>query len=136
PRYWPQAGAANPSFLDAQMIQEMFLRPLWRHRAKTALIIFEFGAFGKRSFQDGNEFLDRLDRFLAALPPDFRYSVEVRNPELLAAGYFQCLRGHGVAHVYNAWSKMPELRQQIAIPDSVTADFVVSRALLRAGRPY
>jgi uncharacterized protein YecE (DUF72 family) len=135
-RYGPQAGTANPSFLDAETIKQMFLRPLWRHRDKTALIIFEFGAFGKRNFADGGEFLDRLDPFLAALPPDFRYSVEVRNPELLAPDYFQCLRSHGVAHVYNAWSKMPVLGQQIAIPDSVTADFVVSRALLRAGRRY
>jgi uncharacterized protein YecE (DUF72 family) len=135
-RYGPQAGVANPSFLDAEMIKQMFLRPLWKHRAKTALIIFEFGAFGKRSFGDAGEFLDRLDPFLAALPPDFRYSVEVRNPELLAPDYFQCLRSHGVAHVYNAWSKMPELAHQIAMPDSVTADFVVSRALLRSGRPY
>ena len=125
PRYGPQAGVANPSFLDAEMIKQMFLRPLWQYRAKTALIIFEFGAFGKRSFRDAGEFLDRLDPFLAALPPDFRYSVEVRNPELLAPDYFQCLRSHGVAHVYNAWSKMPELAHQIAMPDSVTADFVV-----------
>jgi hypothetical protein len=41
-----------------------------------------------------------------------------------------------VAHVYNAWSKMPELRQQMAIPESITADFLVSRALLRRGRVY
>ena len=41
-----------------------------------------------------------------------------------------------MAHVYNAWSKMPELRHQMAIPDSVTAGFVVSRALLRRGRSY
>jgi hypothetical protein len=31
---------------------------------------------------------------------------------------------------------MPELRTQMAIPDSVTADFLVSRALLRRGRTY
>ena len=31
---------------------------------------------------------------------------------------------------------MPELQQQIAIPDSVTADFLVCRALLRRGRVY
>ena len=31
---------------------------------------------------------------------------------------------------------MPELRHQIAIPDSVTADFQVCRALLRHGRNY
>jgi hypothetical protein len=41
-----------------------------------------------------------------------------------------------VAHVYNAWSKMPELRYQMAIPDSTTADFLVCRALLRHGRSY
>jgi hypothetical protein len=31
---------------------------------------------------------------------------------------------------------MPELREQIAIPDSGTAAFRVCRALLRRGRPY
>ena len=31
---------------------------------------------------------------------------------------------------------MPELRHQIAIPDSATADFLVCRALLRRGRVY
>ena len=31
---------------------------------------------------------------------------------------------------------MPELREQIAIPDSATADFLVCRALLRRGRVY
>jgi hypothetical protein len=31
---------------------------------------------------------------------------------------------------------MPELSEQIAIPDSATADFTVCRALLRRGRPY
>ena len=135
-RYGPQAGSENPEFLNAEMIKQMFLRPLWRHRAKTSLVIFEFGAFSQRSFEEPAQFLDRLDPFLAALPSEFRYAVEVRNPEYLRPDYFQCLRGHEVAHVYNAWSRMPELRRQIAIPDSATADFIVSRALLRFGRSY
>jgi uncharacterized protein YecE (DUF72 family) len=135
-RYGPQAGLDNPAFLDAEMLKEMFLRPLWRHRARTALLIFEFGTFSKKSFAEPAAFLDRLDTFLAALPAEYRYAVEVRNAEFLQPDYFQCLRSHGVAHVYNAWSRMPELRRQVAIPDSVTTDFVVSRALLRAGRAY
>jgi uncharacterized protein YecE (DUF72 family) len=114
----------------------MFARPLLPYRDKTALMIFEFGAFGKRSFADLGEFLDRLDPFLAALPPEFRYAVEIRNPGFLEKDYFSCLRSHRVAHVYNAWSKMPELQHQIAIPDSATADFLVCRALLRRGRVY
>ncbi|MCL4401817.1 MAG: DUF72 domain-containing protein [Acidobacteria bacterium] len=136
PRYGPQAGHENESFLDAAMLKDLFLRPLEPYRAKTALLIFEFGTFSKRSFAELGEFLDRLDPFLAALPGEFRYAVEVRNPEYLARDYFACLRGHKVAHVYNAWSRMPELKRQIAIPDSVTADFLVCRALLRRGRSY
>src|SRR5947207_6401012 len=107
----------------------MFLRPLGAHQDKTALLIFEFGAFSRKSFASLSEFLDRLDPFLAKLPQAFRYAVEVRNPELLEPDYFACLRSHGVAHVYNAWSKMPELHRQIAIPGSATADFLVCRAL-------
>jgi uncharacterized protein YecE (DUF72 family) len=135
-RYGAQAGQANPAFLDRQMLHEMFLRPLLPYRNKTALLIFEFGTFGRRTFADVSEFLDYLDPFLADLPSDFRYAVEIRNPEFLSGEYFHCLRSHGVAHVYNAWSKMPELQQQIAIPDSVTTDFQVCRALLRRGRLY
>ena len=135
-RYGPQAGKENESFLDAALLREMFLRPLWPHHDKTALLIFEFGTFSKRAIAELSEFLERLDPFLAALPPQFRYAVEVRNPEFLQPDYFECLRAHGVAHVYNAWSRMPELRQQIVIPGSATADFLVCRALLRQGRPY
>jgi uncharacterized protein YecE (DUF72 family) len=135
-RYGQQAGVENEAFLNAHIFREMFLRPLAPYRDKTALVIFEFGAFSRKSFADLPEFLDRLDPFLASLPPEFRYAVEIRNPEFLDKDYFSCLRSHRAAHVYNAWSRMPELRQQMAIPDSMTADFLVCRALLRFGRTY
>jgi uncharacterized protein YecE (DUF72 family) len=135
-RYGAQAGLGNEGFLDARMFREMFARPLLPYREKIAALIFEFGAFGRRSFEELPAFLDRLDPFLAALPPEFRYAVEIRNPEFLEKDYFACLRQHHVAHVYNAWSRMPELRHQLAIPDSRTAGFAVCRALLRKGRVY
>ena len=136
PRYGPQAGRQNESFLDSEMLKEMFLRPLWPHRHQTALLIFEFGTFSRRAIAAPDEFLRRLDAFLAALPPHFRYAVEIRNPEFLQPDYFACLRARGAAHVYNAWTRMPELRRQIDIPESATAGFLVCRALLRQGRPY
>jgi uncharacterized protein YecE (DUF72 family) len=135
-RYGPQAGKPNDAFLDAGMMREMFLRPLWQYRDKTALLIFEFTTFSKRAVPELGEFLARLDPFLAALPPEFRYAVEVRNAEFLEPEYFACLRSHSVAHVYNAWARMPELQRQIVIPGSATAGFQVCRALLRYGRPY
>lgn len=135
-RYGAQAGRENETFLDSHALQEMFLRPLLPYGRQVGVLIFEFGAFNRRSFENVSQFVARLDPFLKALPPEFRYAVEVRNPEYLDREYFDCLRAHRVAHVYNGWSKMPELRQQIAIPGSATADFQVCRALLRRGRVY
>jgi uncharacterized protein YecE (DUF72 family) len=137
-RYGPQGGKKNEMFLDQRAMIEMFLRPLSPYRDKTSLIIFEFGALrlGRSPETTLAEFTGRLDPFLGALPPEFRYAVEIRNPEFLAKDYFECLRGHNAAHVYNAWSRMPELRHQTAIPGSATADFQVCRALLRRGRMY
>jgi uncharacterized protein YecE (DUF72 family) len=136
PRYGAQGGLANPTFLDAALLQEAFLRPLEPYRERICVLIFEFGAFSRKSFEDVREFVAALDPFLAALPKGFRYSVEIRNPEFLDAEYFDCLRGHGVAHVYNGWAKMPEIGTQMSVAGSVTADFVVARALLRRGRVY
>jgi uncharacterized protein YecE (DUF72 family) len=135
-RYGAQAGRENESFLNSEMLYEMFLRPLLEHREKTGPLIFEFGSLSRQAIPHLGAFLERLDPFLAALPPHFRYAVEVRNPGFLQPEYFGCLRAHGVAHVYNAWSRMPELHRQIAMPDSFTADFLVCRALLRYNRSY
>ena len=135
-RYASLSGADNESFLDAELFKESLLRPLEPYRDKTALLIFEFGSFSKKSFATVGEFLERLDPFLAKVPPEFRYAVEIRNPDFLEHDYFSCLRNHKVAHVFNAWSRMPELRYQMMLPGSLTADFIVSRALLRQGRSY
>jgi uncharacterized protein YecE (DUF72 family) len=135
-RYGNQAGTDNESFLDADLLKESFLRPLGPYRDRTALLIFEFGAFSKKTFANTDEFMERLEPFLAKLPPEFRYAVEIRNPDFLERDYFRSLRSHNVAHVFNAWSRMPELRHQMALPESFTADFIVSRALLRHGRSY
>ncbi len=62
--------------------------------------------------------------------------MEIRNAEFLAAPCFYCLKAHNVAHVYNAWTRVPEMGEQLAIPASRTADAIVARALLRRGRPY
>jgi len=136
PRYGAQGGMPNPSFLDFTLLREAFLRPLEPYQEKISALIFEFGAFAKDVIPDVRHFVPLLDPFLTQLPGAFRYAVEVRNPEFLESEYFACLRSNRVAHVFNAWSRMPELSRQLAIPESFTADFVVSRALLRRGRPY
>ena len=135
-RYGARAGLANETYLDADLLEREFLKPLEAYREQVSALILEFGAFSRNSYAHAAKFAGDLDKFLGALPAGFRYSVEIRNPEFLAAEYFDCLRRHGVAHVFNAWARMPELGSQMAIPGAFTAPFTVTRALLRRGRAY
>ncbi len=135
-RYGGRSGLKNESFLDAELIKSAFLEPLEEHAGRVAALILEFGTFSKSEYEHAGQFVDDLDRFLAALPPGFRYSIEIRNREFLGPAYQQCLRSHNVAHVFNSWTRMPPLETQIAHADNFTADFTVTRALLHPGRNY
>jgi uncharacterized protein YecE (DUF72 family) len=133
PRYGALAGRENPTYLDATLFEQSFVRALEPYRKQTGVLIFEFGTLRQQGLA---EFIKALDGFISKLPPGWRYAVEIRNPEFLEPGYFACLRAHNVTHVYNAWSRMPEIGDQLAIPDSQTSDLIVARALLRRGRVY
>ncbi|MDB5350731.1 MAG: hypothetical protein JWN86_1978 [Planctomycetota bacterium] len=135
-RYGARAGQENKGFLDPRLFETAFAQPLGPYRDRVAAMIFEFGTFPKRVFPDPGQFFARLDAFLGALPEGFRYSVEIRNPEYLGPDYFATLASYNVAHVFNAWTRMPEIADQVALPGAFTADFVVARALLRRGRNY
>lgn len=136
PRYGALAGLENPTFLDGGLFEQAFLKVVEPWRRQVGVLIFEFGAFRHRSFETVGQFAAKLDEFLDRLPAGWRYAVEIRNADFLAAPYFDCLRAHNVAHVYNAWTRMPEIADQLAIPGSRTSDMLVTRALLRRGRPY
>lgn len=136
PRYGAKAGIDNEVFLNAEIFKAGFANPLLQYRRQVSALIFEFGTFHRRSMPDVDAFLDCLDPFLAQLPKEFRYAVEIRNPEYLGDDYFGVLRRHNVAHVFNAWTRMPEIPTQTALHNSFTADFTLVRALLRQGRPY
>ncbi len=134
-RYGARAGQPNPSFLDAELFARLFLDPLTPYRERISAIVLEFGTFNKTAFANVGDFAAALAPFLAALPPSFRYAVEIRNPDYLRHQYFQCLHDHGAAHVLNAWTRMPEIGSQMRIEEAFPAPFTVARALLRRGRP-
>ncbi|HWE51782.1 MAG TPA: DUF72 domain-containing protein [Bryobacteraceae bacterium] len=136
PRYGALAGLESPTFLDGTLFEQAFLRVLDPYRQQIGALIFEFGTFRERSFASDSDFVKVLDPFLDRLPEGWRFAVEIRNAEFLTPLYFDCLRAHRVTHVYNAWTRMPEIADQMRIAGSQTTDLVVARALLRRGRPY
>ena len=91
----------------------------------TGPFLFEFQRHGLPA----DEFFSRLDTFLGALPTDFRYAIELRNPGLLGDRYADILRRHSVAHVYNHWCFMPGLAEQHQRMSAFTAPFTVLRLL-------
>jgi uncharacterized protein YecE (DUF72 family) len=136
PRYGRRAGLENPNFLDFDLFRAMFLEMLRPHSKRVIVLMFEFGQMSKKTMPDADAFLERLVPFLDQLPEGPRYAIELRNAEFMTRDYFEALQERGVAHIFNAWTRMPDLPTQSAMPQAHTADFTVVRALLRQGRAY
>jgi uncharacterized protein YecE (DUF72 family) len=132
-----RAGKINPDFLNPDLFIEEIYQPYQRHFAEnTGPFVFEFQTIAKYSGMNPQRFAARLDEFFSALPRDADYAVEVRNEEYLTPMYFAVLREHGVAHVFNSWTRMPPIGHQLDLPGSITGRFILARALLRPGRTY
>jgi uncharacterized protein YecE (DUF72 family) len=132
-----RGGQVNPDFLSQDVFLEAVYEPYQRYFAgHTGPFVFEFQAIGRGSGIGPREFADRLDRFFSGLPREGQYAVEVRNEEFLTPMYFAVLREHGVAHVFNSWTRMPSIGDQLDLPGSISGSFIVARALLRPGRSY
>jgi uncharacterized protein YecE (DUF72 family) len=135
-RYRARAGTNNESFLDASLFEEAFLEALKPYQHQVGVMMFEFGTCAMKDFATPEEFLKRLDPFLGKLPRGWLYGVEIRNKDYLGEEYFSVLKTHNVAHVINAWSRMPTIAEQIELSGVFAADHIIVRALLRHGRTY
>lgn len=137
PREKDRWGQANPDWLNAPLFHNEVVGPMLEHFAgHVGPLVLEFQTIAKKDGLPPAAFAARLDEFFSQLPKDAPYAVEVRNPEYLSPEYFAVLRNHGVGHVFNAWTRMPAIGEQLLLHDSVTAPFIVARALLRPGRQY
>src|SRR5881296_343226 len=131
------AGMRNPDFLNVALFKEAVIGPYERSfRDHAGCFVFEFQAMRGKDLPDPLQWADQLDDFLGELPRDFRYAVELRNPELLTPVHGEVLKRHGVAHVFNSWTEMPPIGEQLDLGWTFPAEFTVARALLKPGRRY
>ena len=136
-RWGNLAGQLNPDFLNAGLFKDAVLGPYERaFRDHAGCFVFEFQAMRGKDLPDPRRWADELDGFLRQLPRDFRYAVELRNAELMSDVHGEVLARHGVAHVFNSWTEMPPIGEQLELPWTLPASFTVARALLRPGRKY
>lgn len=122
-----QDGRPNPRFLDPDYAIAQIIRPLVGGLGRTlGPLVFQFPprACGPGSADSADAWIDRLDRFLAALPggpAGPQYAVEVRNRELasgpLGERLVAVLRAHSVAWGFAVHPAMPPLEAQQALTD-------------------
>jgi uncharacterized protein YecE (DUF72 family) len=137
PRFGAKAGAVNDNFLRAEAFEKEFLTPCHSIRNYVGILIFEFSRFHPSDFAHGRDFVAALDQFLGALPPGWPYGIEIRNKHWLQPEYFSCLARNNVAHVFNSWTLMPSITEQMAIIESRTNhDLIAARFLLKPGRKF
>ncbi|HCV42305.1 MAG TPA: DUF72 domain-containing protein, partial [Bacteroidetes bacterium] len=135
-RFGKLAGTENPDFLNVELFEDAFLKPLGELKRKRGAIIFEFSTFYPNSGITRQMFIDLVDSFLSRLPRGYEYAVELRNTDFLTEDYLKMLASNGVAHVLNNWTRMPPIIDQIKIAGVLTSSFSVARALLKPGRSY
>jgi uncharacterized protein YecE (DUF72 family) len=137
PRFAERGGTINPDSLNADLFAKSFLKPCEGIKEKIGVIIFEFSRFYSGDYKHGSHFVTDLDQFLQRLPPSWPFAVEIRNKLWLTDEYFDCLRRHGVCHVYNSWEAMPSVTEQMAMRKSQTnPELVTARFQLKPGRKY
>ena len=135
PRYGADAGKENPSFLDPELFAEAVHEParagFGRHMGPWIVEIAP-----SPSPLDPSWFAAKLDAFLGAAPKDFPFAVELRDRKLLTPQYVNTLHKHGASHVFNYWSRMPRIADQMRVDGLIEASPLVARLLLPPGQRY
>ncbi len=135
PRYGADAGKDNPGFLDAELFARAVHEPVRESfRRHMGPWIVEIAP--APSPLDPMRFCEKLDGFLDAAPSDFPFAVELRDRKLLTPEYARTLRKHGAAHVFNYWSRMPNLSEQRRVAGLLDGSLLVVRLLLPPGARY
>ncbi len=106
-----------------------FLRVMERLGERLGPLLLQFPYYKKADLPDPKPFLDRLERFLPALPGTMRFAVEVRNRSLLTPRLLDLLAARRVALALIDHPWFERIDRLIARPAILTADFCYLRWL-------
>lgn len=138
PRYGKEAGQLNSAYLDANVFLEHFLPGLEPIQDRIGVIMFEFSHFYPGMVESGSAFVKALEKFLTEIrkQTDLPLSVEIRNASWAKPEYFKMLSGCGVGHVFNSWTKMPSIGEQLEACKGISLPLMAARLLLEPGVKY
>jgi uncharacterized protein YecE (DUF72 family) len=124
-----RARGTHDSFLDAGFASERFVRPAVEGLgSRLGTLLFQFAPLPAALLADAPAWIERLGRFLEALPRSLPagagYAVELRDPALLTPRLVDCLRQVGVDYCLGLHDRMPPVARQLQ-----------ARARLHRGHP-
>ncbi len=109
--------------------RDRFLAVMARMGARLGPLVLQFPYFNRKAFASAAPFLERLDRFLSDLPPEFAYGVEVRNQDWVGPPLRELLASRKVSLVLVDQAWMPHGDEVEARLDPVTGDVAYVRLL-------
>lgn len=138
PRYGKEAGKVNEEFLNADLFLERFIPGIEPIKDRVGVIMFEFSHFYPGMVESGSDFVKKLGAFLKKIRKESNlpYSVEIRNATWTKTPYFEMLADNEVGHVFNSWTKMPSIGEQLDACGKVKLPQLTARLLLEPGTKY
>ncbi len=125
----PQVITHEKLLVDCAAEVETFLAAARLLGPKLLCCLLQFGYFNRATIPDLDDFLARLDPFLAAWPRDVPVAVEIRNKTWMTPKLAACLRSHGAAWALADQSWMPSPLGVVKQQDAVTAPLAYVRLL-------
>lgn len=127
----------NPRFLDATYATQEVVGPVAEGLgAKAGLMVFQFSPISPRVVGGRGAFLERLHRFLDALPKGLTYAVELRTPAFLTEEYTRILEATSAAHCFNVHPAMSSLARQVELVQPFSQPVLLVRWMLGGNQAY
>lgn len=127
----------NTRFLDAAYATKEVVDPMIEGLGdKAGVLLFQFPPIPPNLVGGRSGFLQRLHRFLAALPTGPVYAVELRTPAFLTEAYAELLEAVGATHCYTVHPSMAALKRQLAVVPPYYQRALVMRWMLHSGLEY
>jgi len=124
----------NPRFLDATWAIDEVIGPMVEGLgAKAGPLLFQFPPLPPNQVGGKGAFVERLHRFLDALPPGPLYAVELRTAAFLTPAYASALESTRATHCYTVHPAMATLDEQLKVVRHFEQPALVVRWMLHAG---
>ncbi len=110
-------------------VRDRFLKVMDALGPRLGPLVIQFPYFNRSAFASAGPFMERLDRFLADLPGDRTYAVEIRNPAWVTPAFADLCREHDAALVTVDRAWMPHADELEKTMDPVTGGLAYVRLL-------